>query len=75
MKEINGGKQMKDVWTMTAPGKKERVWQASDSKTNRLASETNRSSIKRGRSGFGCFQWQWNHGSGLYRNKKKLYWN
>ena len=24
MKEINGGKQMKDVWTMTAPGKSEK---------------------------------------------------
>lgn len=24
MKEINGGKQMKDVWTMTAPGKNEK---------------------------------------------------
>ena len=26
MKEINGGKQMKDVWTMTAPGKKEKEY-------------------------------------------------
>ena len=25
MKEINGGKQMKDVWTMTAPGKHEKL--------------------------------------------------
>ena len=24
MKEINGGKQMKDVWTMTSPNKKEK---------------------------------------------------
>ena len=26
MKEINGGKQMKDVWAMTAPGKKEKEY-------------------------------------------------
>lgn len=25
MRELNGGKQMKDVWTMTAPGKKEKL--------------------------------------------------
>ena len=26
MKEINDGKQMKDVWTMTAPSKREKVY-------------------------------------------------
>ena len=33
MKEVNGGKQMKDVWIIGRPKKVEKNWETSNSKT------------------------------------------
>ena len=75
MKEMNGGKQMKDVWTGSDKtfGKKRR--QASYTKARILAGK-NCAGIYGGRTGYiGPFLWFWNYWGGGCTIWTEVYWN